>query len=141
MVIHESIHERIIPLLVDPVPEVRGAAVVAFESVVRYETAIMTLLLACIRDASSLVRKELIIALSRFISEYHSKILKVAIQLLEEEKKQIRNTIPAQRKRFSYDSSTTVYGWAVKRKSIWYRWLNLEHYIWCRMEGSIDTFS
>lgn len=122
MIIKDSVHEEMIPLLADPVPEVRSAALVALsglighlekgESVVRFETTIMTSLLVCIRDASPLVRKELIIALSRFFSEYHSKVVKVAIELLEEEKKQISNTIPAQRKRFPQDSGSTITGWA-----------------------------
>ena len=125
MIARESIHEHIVPLLVDPVPQVRSSALLALsgligdlekvESVVRYETTIMTSLLTCIRDASPLVRKELIIALSRFISENHSKILTVALELLEEEKKQIRNTLPTPQKKptqTTNDSSATVSGWA-----------------------------
>lgn len=125
LIAKESIHEHIVPLLVDPTPEVRSAALLALsgligdlekvESVVRYEIAIIPSLLICIRDASPLVRKELIVALSRFIAENHSKILTVALELLEEEKKQIGNTFPAQRKKYSNpmnDSSATVIGWA-----------------------------
>jgi len=99
MIFKEAIHEHMIPLLVDPVPEVRCSALLALssfigelekvESVIRFETSIMTSLITCIRDASPLVRKELIIALSPFISEYHSKFLTVALELPEEEKSKL----------------------------------------------------
>ena len=125
LIIKESIHERMINLLVDPVPEVRAAALVALaslmgdpdkiENVVHFETSIMASLLNCIRDASPLVRKELVVSLSHFISEYHSKFLTVAAELLEEEKKQIGGTVPPQRKRFMHtgnDSSSTISGWS-----------------------------
>jgi regulator-associated protein of mTOR len=99
--IRDNIHERLYGVLTDIVPEVRAAAMYALgtfiggiektEQVISIEHNLAISVLVATADASPLVRRELVIALSAIVYNYHSKFVHAANELMEEERKRISN--------------------------------------------------
>ncbi|OLL23090.1 WD repeat-containing protein mip1 [Neolecta irregularis DAH-3] len=93
--ISETFHEILCPVLEDPVPEVRCASVVALttflgatdisEQVTAIEQYLGSAMLAVASDGSCMVRKEVVIFMSAFISRYQDKFLVTALEVLEEQ--------------------------------------------------------
>lgn len=88
-------HQKLCELALDPVPEVRAAALHALtnflgiphltEQVAQTEESIASTVLIMTADGNSMVRKELLIFFSRFVKRYINKFLVAAYeQLLEE---------------------------------------------------------
>ncbi|ORX88057.1 hypothetical protein K493DRAFT_237024 [Basidiobolus meristosporus CBS 931.73] len=96
--VRENAHEKLCTLLSDPVPEVRSAAMYALglfigdldktEQIVNIEHNIAITMLIGTSDGSPMVRRELVIALSKVVHEYMNKFLQVAYELVEEDRKQ-----------------------------------------------------
>lgn len=80
--LQEGIHEKIADLLLDPVSEVRGAAICSLTSFIghdykqdtSYELKIGTQLYHVISDGNHQIRKELVIALSQFLMAYQDHV-------------------------------------------------------------------
>jgi regulator-associated protein of mTOR len=97
--IRDNIHERLYDILTDIVPEVRAAAMYALgtfiggiektEQVINIEHNLAISILVATADASPLVRRELVIALSAIVHNYHSKFVYAASELMEEERRRI----------------------------------------------------
>jgi len=100
--IRAGAHERLCSLLTDPVPEVRAAVVYALGAFIgiderasaesreqrnNIELNLGVTLPVITADASPMVRKELIIALSRLVSSYESRFREVALEWWQEEMK------------------------------------------------------
>ena len=89
-------HHRLCALAVDPVPEVRAAAVHALtnflgipdltEQVAQNEEMIASALMAMTSDGSAMVRKELLVFFSTFVKRYQTKFLVAAYETLVEER-------------------------------------------------------
>jgi len=100
--IRDNIHERLFGILTDIVPEVRAAAMYALgtfiggiektEQIISIEHNLAISVLVATADASPLVRRELVIALSAIVHNYHSKFVHAASELMEEERKRISNS-------------------------------------------------
>ncbi|GAO50281.1 hypothetical protein G7K_4411-t1 [Saitoella complicata NRRL Y-17804] len=94
MGIRDGAHERLCELLTDPVPEVRAAALVALgnflglpdksEQAVAVENYIAIAALGLTADGSGMVRKELVVFLSIFISLNAKKFMVTALGHFEE---------------------------------------------------------
>lgn len=98
--IRDSAHEKLFPLLQDPVPEVRAATAHALGTfirsggkLVRNEHAnnidhivALRLVNAVSSEASPLVRKEIVAALQWVVLIFESIFIQIALQLLEEER-------------------------------------------------------
>ena len=126
VVVHESIHEAILPLLMDPVPEVRAAALSALatllgdlektEQDVNFEQSLAIACLECALDASPIVRKELVVTLSRFVAEFPTKLVTAASELCDEERRQNVSTMDDRQNRpdqgQAAEANATVSGWS-----------------------------
>lgn len=88
-------HQRLCEMALDPVPEVRAAAVHALtnflgipdltEQVAQTEESIASTILIMTSDGNSMVRRELLVFFSTFVKRYQNKFLVAAFeQLLEE---------------------------------------------------------
>lgn len=85
-------HHRLCALVIDPVPEVRAAAVHALnnfldipdltEQVAQNEETIASALLAVTSDGNAMVRKELLVFFSTFVKRYQNKFLVAAYETL-----------------------------------------------------------
>lgn len=96
--VRDSAYEKLFPLLQDPSPEVRAAAVFALGTFMGndadrsdHATAIdsvigMQLTNTCCLDASPLVRKELVVALQWLVLHFDGQFTAVAYQAEEEER-------------------------------------------------------
>lgn len=95
--LRENAHEKLNAMLTDPVPEVRAASVYAFgtfiggsgeenEQRIQIEINMGLVLMTVMEDISPLVRKELIITLSKLVRTYEKQFKEVATDMLEEEK-------------------------------------------------------
>ena len=94
-------HHRLCALIIDPVPEVRAAAIHALTDflgmpdltvqVVQIEELIASALMAMAADGSSIVRKELIVFYSSVVKRYHNKFIVAAYETLAEELAQLRD--------------------------------------------------
>lgn len=114
--IRVKVGSAVASLLTDPVAEVRAAATFALGALLgglkREETGvdpdqvIITYLLKTLSDASPIVRRELVIALSRSLSDYESKYVMTAIELIEEERTQAISTLDE--RQFSIKKGTSV---------------------------------
>ncbi|KAG4305823.1 hypothetical protein PORY_000733 [Pneumocystis oryctolagi] len=90
--IKEGIVDRLCDLLSDPVPEVRTASLVALTTFLEFsindkeviikEDYIVLSALSLFSDGSNLVRKELVVFLSQYISRYNQKIMVTAFEHL-----------------------------------------------------------
>ncbi|EMR10687.1 hypothetical protein PNEG_00838 [Pneumocystis murina B123] len=93
--IKEGIVDSLCDLLSDPVPEVRAASLFALttflshpiedKEVIAKEDYVVTSVLNLSLDGSNLVRKELIVFLSRYVSHYNKKIMVTAFEHLMHE--------------------------------------------------------
>ncbi|KAI9140184.1 raptor N-terminal caspase like domain-containing protein [Paraphysoderma sedebokerense] len=93
--LRDNIHEQLVSLLSDPVPEVRASAVFTLgklfgdleksEQLLMIEHYIVLSLLPLTSDASPIVRKELVISLSYFVNQYAEQFVKSVQHLLSEE--------------------------------------------------------
>ncbi|KAJ1651357.1 Target of rapamycin complex 1 subunit kog1, partial [Dispira simplex] len=91
--IQADLHEAIFPLLEDPVVEVRAAAVNALgaffgpiaktEHMVNIELIIGINLIGLAQDASPVVRKEVVIALSRYLKRYPEPFFTIAMESIQ----------------------------------------------------------
>ena len=89
-------HQRLCELALDPVPEVRAAALFALtkflgipdltEQVAQSEESIASALLIMTADGNNMVRKELLVFFSVFVQRYKSKFLVAAYEQLVEER-------------------------------------------------------
>uniref|UniRef100_A0A0P5SHU1 Regulatory-associated protein of mTOR n=1 Tax=Daphnia magna TaxID=35525 RepID=A0A0P5SHU1_9CRUS len=98
--IRDSAHEKLFPLLRDPIPEVRAATAYALGTFIRsggkternelankIDQAVALQLLNVVNsEASPLVRKEIVSALQWIVLIFESTFIQMAIQQLEEEK-------------------------------------------------------
>ncbi|RWS22949.1 regulatory-associated protein of mTOR-like isoform X2, partial [Leptotrombidium deliense] len=96
--VRDIAHEKIIPLLSDPVPEVRTAAVYALGTFINsanertdHANTIdhsigITLINTVATDGSPLVRRELIVSLQWLVFWFENQFIAVAYQAMEEEK-------------------------------------------------------
>ncbi|KXS18669.1 hypothetical protein M427DRAFT_197186 [Gonapodya prolifera JEL478] len=95
--IKDSVHEKLCAMLGDVVPEVRAAAMFAIgafmgdadrsENVVNIEHNVSISVLAATADASPLVRRELVVCLSKVVWFYSKKFVDAAFELLGEDQK------------------------------------------------------
>lgn len=92
--IENQAHIKLFNLLLDPVPEVRAAALYALgtfigdlnrtEQIVNIEQNIAISALDAINDASPIVRRELVIALSHIVNAYAEQFTRAAYEELQE---------------------------------------------------------
>ncbi|KAI9293121.1 hypothetical protein K502DRAFT_325486 [Neoconidiobolus thromboides FSU 785] len=91
-----SIHESLISLLRDPIPEVRAAAVYALstlfeielhksDQIQHIEHSIAISLIPLANDGSPIVRKEWVVFISQFIYRYKDNFLSIALETIEED--------------------------------------------------------
>ena len=96
-------HHRLCALVIDPVPEVRAAAVHALtnflgipdltDQVAQNEEIIASALLAMTTDGNAMVRKELLVFFSTFVKRYQNKFLVAAYENLIEERDKLMHTV------------------------------------------------
>ena len=96
-------HHRLCALVIDPVPEVRAAAVHALtnflgipdltDQVAQNEEIIASALLAMTTDGNAMVRKELLVFFSTFVKRYQNKFLVAAYENLVEERDKLMHTV------------------------------------------------
>ena len=96
-------HHRLCALVIDPVPEVRAAAVHALTSflgipdltdqVAQNEEIIASALLAMTTDGNAMVRKELLVFFSTFVKRYQRKFLVAAYENLVEERDKLMHSV------------------------------------------------
>lgn len=89
-------HQRLCEMALDPVPEVRAAALHALtnflgipdltEQVAQSEESIASAILIMTTDGNSMVRKELLVFFSTFVKRYRNKFLVAAYEQLVEER-------------------------------------------------------
>lgn len=94
--IRVSIHQKLCEMALDPVPEVRAAALHALtsfigipdltEQVVQHEEYIASAVMPMTGDGNSMVRKELLVFFSTFVVRYQHKFLVVAYEQLTAER-------------------------------------------------------
>ncbi|XP_071105465.1 regulatory-associated protein of mTOR-like isoform X1 [Haliotis cracherodii] len=101
--VRDSAHEKLYKLLLDPVPEVRAAAVFALgafisnrsersDHAIQIDLGVGMRLAEVASDGSPLVRKELAVAFGGLVVQFEGQFAAVASQMLEEEKLKDRNT-------------------------------------------------
>ena len=96
----DSTHQILCQMVLDPVPEVRAAAIHALttflgysditEQVSQTEQAIATALMMMTSDGDSMVRNELLVFFSTFIKRYETKFLVTAYEELVEEQHRLQ---------------------------------------------------
>lgn len=111
-------HEKLCELVVDPVAEVRAAMIYALTAflgirditpqIASVEESIASMILVMTNDGNSMVRRELLIFFSTFVSRYKSKFLVAAFELFAED--------PADRPRSKLDNKSSD-GLYIKTKS------------------------
>lgn len=89
-------HQRLCEMALDPVPEVRAAALHALtsfigipdltEQVAQIEESIASTILVMTSDGNSMVRKELLVFFSTFVKRYENKFLVAAYEEMAEER-------------------------------------------------------
>ena len=89
-------HHRLCALVIDPIPEVRAAAIHALtsflgipdltEQVAQNEETIASALVAITSDGNAMVRKELVVFFSAFVRRYQNKFLVAAYETLVKER-------------------------------------------------------
>ncbi|RWS11751.1 Regulatory-associated protein of mTOR-like protein [Dinothrombium tinctorium] len=114
--VRDTAHDKLAPLLQDPVTEVRTAAVYALGTFINsasertdHANTIdhsigITLITAVANDGSPLVRKELIVALQWLVLLFENQFIHVAYQTLEEEKTKDGNRLSP----YQYDNTLHV---------------------------------
>ena len=96
-------HHRLCALIIDPVPEVRAAAIHALtsflgipdltEQVAQNEETMASALVAVTCDGNAMVRKELVVFFSTFVKRYQNKFLVAAYETLVEERDGLMQSI------------------------------------------------
>ena len=104
--IRSSAHEKLCEMALDPVPEVRAAALHALTNFIGipdltaqvkgYEESVALVLINMASDANSMVRRELLIFFSVFVKRYQQKFLVCAFEQLLAEKKDMTARLEAQ---------------------------------------------
>ncbi|KAJ3287889.1 hypothetical protein HK104_008412, partial [Borealophlyctis nickersoniae] len=104
----DGVHDRLAVLLGDPVPEVRAATMSALgtmigdldktEQVINAEHSIGIAALVSTSDASPMVRKELVVTLSKIAQGYSTKFVSAAFELLEEDRKRVTSATVDERR-------------------------------------------
>ncbi|KAI9205108.1 raptor N-terminal caspase like domain-containing protein [Polychytrium aggregatum] len=106
--VSENVHEKLAPLLLDHVAEVRAAALFAFGTLldeieggdpvitVDVGTNIGISILVATSDASHLVRNELVVTLSHYVQHYHSKFVNCALEMIEDDRKRFTEDVRSQ---------------------------------------------
>ena len=99
--IRANAHQRLCEMVLDPVPEVRAAALHALtnflgipdltEQVANTEQSIAATIMMMTSDGNSMVRNELLVFFSQFINRYENKILVAAYEELVEERHRLQN--------------------------------------------------
>ena len=94
--IRVSVHQKLCEMGLDPVPEVRAAALHALtnfigipdltEQVIQHEESIASAIMPMTGDGNSMVRKELLVFFSTFVLRYPNKFLVAAYEQLVEER-------------------------------------------------------
>ena len=94
-------HQKLCEMALDPVPEVRAAAVHALtnfigipdltEQVAQTEESIASTILIMTTDGNSMVRRELLVFFSTFVKRYQNKFLVAAFERLIEEREMLLN--------------------------------------------------
>ncbi|CAG8490380.1 572_t:CDS:2 [Paraglomus occultum] len=100
--IENQAHQKLFELLTDPVPEVRAAALYALgtfignldhtEQILNIHQNIAITTLTANNDGSPMVRKELVITLSRIVSTYIDDFIRVAVDFVESIRKRAKMT-------------------------------------------------
>ena len=96
-------HHLLCSLVIDPVPEVRAAAIHALttflgfseitEQVAQTEQAIATALMAMTSDGNSMVRNELLVFFSTFVKRYENKFIVAAYEEITEELRRLQDPV------------------------------------------------
>ena len=99
--IRVSVHQRLCEMALDPVPEVRAAALHALtnflgipdltEQVTQHEESIASAILPMTADGNSMVRRELLVFFSTLVLRYKHKFLVAAYEQLLDERDRILN--------------------------------------------------
>ena len=99
----DSTHQTLCQMVLDPVPEVRAAAIHALttflgysditEQVSQTEQAIASALTMMTADGSSMVRNELLVFFSTFIKRYENKFIVAAYEELVEEHRKLQEPV------------------------------------------------
>ena len=100
--IKESTHHRLCEMGMDPVPEVRAAALHALneffaieditDMIRQHEESIAVAVLPLVADGNGMVRRELLVLLSTFVMRYQHRFLVAAHEQLLEERDKVANT-------------------------------------------------
>lgn len=101
--VRDSAPDKLYRLLKDPAPEVRAAAVFALGTFVyngneqsdhssSIELGVGMTLVQCASDGSSLVRRELVVALAGLVEKFEQQFIVVATRIIEEEKAKDRSS-------------------------------------------------
>ena len=108
-------HQRLCEMVLDPVPEVRAAALHALtnflgipdltEQVAQTEQAIASTIMIMTSDGNSMVRKELLVFFSTFIKRYEHKFFVAAFEELLAERQRLQHQISETKA----TGSTTIY--------------------------------
>ncbi|KAF3941315.1 hypothetical protein ABW19_dt0202382 [Dactylella cylindrospora] len=116
----EDAHLKLCAMLVDPVPEVRTAALYAMSTLIgtpdnetgkisAFEAEMASAAIHITGDGSSMVRKELVVFLSIYIKRYESKFLVAAFEFLRGELAHMRGNNTSLRDRIDGVSEKTIY--------------------------------
>ena len=99
--IKESAHQRLCEMALDPVPEVRAAALHALSSFIgipditdmvrQHEESIASAVLPTTADGNAMVRRELLVFFSTFVVRYQNRFLVAAHEQLVEERDRLLN--------------------------------------------------
>lgn len=99
--IKESTHQRLCEIALDPVPEVRAAAIYALNNFMgipditdmirQHEESIASAILPMTSDGNCMVRRELLVFFSTFVARYQSKFLVAAHEQLLSERDKLNN--------------------------------------------------
>ena len=119
--IRSQAHQKLCEIALDPVPEVRAAALHALTSflgipdltpqVAHYEESVASMIMIMTNDGNSMVRKELLVFFSTFVKRYQNKFLVAAFEQLAEERDLLLHPEP------EYDPARP-YGMLVRRRSM-----------------------
>ncbi|EPS36808.1 hypothetical protein H072_9652 [Dactylellina haptotyla CBS 200.50] len=116
----EEAHIKLCAMLIDPVPEVRTAALYAMSTLIgtpdnesgkiaAFEAEMAAAAVHITSDGSSMVRKELVVFLSIYIKRYESKFLVAAFEFLRSELAHMKGTHSSLRDRIDGISEKTIY--------------------------------
>ena len=124
-----SAHHRLLTLVIDPVPEVRAAAIHALTSflgipdltdqVAQNEEMVASALMVMTTDGSAMVRRELLTFYSTFVKRYRNKFMVASYETLAEEREHLIEAsmgIDGERGRRGWGSFDSVLSYGSERK-------------------------